>query len=64
MFGEGGDVTAGLDVGVLAFGAPGAKTIKVFSAKKDIQGNRKDLGLACDEKRYDHLVCWRLYRGG
>ncbi|PWK65340.1 VWA domain-containing protein [Aminobacter sp. AP02] len=48
--GERGDVTAVLDAGVLAVSAPGAKTIKVFSAKKDIQGQRKDFGLGYDEK--------------
>ncbi|WP_395448090.1 hypothetical protein ACHMW7_24850 [Aminobacter sp. UC22_36] len=53
--GERGDVTAILDAGVLAISAPGAKTIKVFSAKKDIQGNRKDFGLAYDEKHQTTL---------
>lgn len=53
--GERGDVTAVLDAGVLAISAPGAKTIKVFSAKKDIQGNRKDFGLAYDEKHQTTL---------
>lgn len=53
--GERGDVTAVLDAGVLAVSAPGAKTIKVFSAKKDIQGERKDFGLAYDEKHQTTL---------
>ena len=53
--GESGDVTAVLDAGVLAVSAPGAKTIKVFSAKKDIQGERKDFGLAYDEKHQTTL---------
>lgn len=38
-----------LDAGVLAVSAPGAYQIQVVSAKKDIQGNRKDFGNAYSE---------------
>lgn len=47
--GESGGVTVVLDAGVLAITAPGAKSIKVFSAKKDIQGERKEFGYGFDE---------------
>jgi len=46
--GENKDVTVVLDAGVLAIAAPGAKDIKVFSAKKDIQGQRKEFGYGFD----------------
>ena len=44
--GEAKDVVAVLNAGVLAISAPGATMIKVFEAKKDIQGNRKEFGYA------------------
>ncbi|MCA0278591.1 MAG: VWA domain-containing protein [Proteobacteria bacterium] len=53
--GEAGDVTAVLDAGVLAIDAPGAKEIRVYSAKKDIQGNRKEFGYAYDQKHQTTL---------
>ncbi|MEW9837209.1 hypothetical protein [Mesorhizobium marinum] len=46
--GEAKDVTVVLDAGVLAITAPGAKDIKVFAAKKDIQGQRKEFGYGFD----------------
>lgn len=46
--GEAGDVTANLDAGVLAITAPGARNINVFSATKDIQGERKQFGYGFD----------------
>ncbi|MER9527271.1 VWA domain-containing protein [Mesorhizobium sp. M0292] len=39
------DVKVTLDAGVLVMSAPGAYSIEVLSSKKDIQGNRKALGL-------------------
>ncbi|MEO5321807.1 VWA domain-containing protein [Mesorhizobium sp. CC13] len=53
--GEAGDVTAVLDAGVLAIDAPGARQIRVYSAKKDIQGNRKDFGYTYDQKHQTTL---------
>ncbi len=53
--GEAGEVTAVLDAGVLAIDAPGAKEIRVYSAKKDIQGNRKNFGYAYDQKHQTTL---------
>ena len=38
------EVDAPLNAGVIAITAPGAKLIEIFAAKKDIQGNRKQLG--------------------
>lgn len=46
--GEAKDVTAVLNAGVLVITAPGAKGIKVFEAKKDIQGERKQFGYGFD----------------
>lgn len=43
--GEVKDVKVTLDAGVLVMSAPGAYSIEVLSSKKDIQGNRKALGL-------------------
>ncbi|ESY56129.1 MULTISPECIES: VWA domain-containing protein [unclassified Mesorhizobium] len=40
------DVKVTLDAGVLVMSAPGAYSIEVLSSKKDIQGNRKALGLS------------------
>ncbi len=48
-------MTAVLDAGVLAIDAPGAKEIRVYSAKKDIQGNRKNFGYAYDQKHQTTL---------
>jgi Ca-activated chloride channel homolog len=53
--GEAKDITAFLDAGVLAISAPGAKHIEVFEAKKDIEGNRKSVGYAYDEKHQTTL---------
>jgi Ca-activated chloride channel family protein len=41
--GELADVTVTLNAGVLAITAPGANFIEIFSAQKDIQGNRKSV---------------------
>ncbi len=46
--GEAKDITAILDAGVLVITAPGARSIKVFAAKKDIQGERKQFGYGFD----------------
>jgi len=46
--GEAKDVTVVLGAGVLVIAAPGAKNINVFSAAKDIQGERKDFGYGFD----------------
>ncbi|ESY00090.1 VWA domain-containing protein [Mesorhizobium sp. LNJC405B00] len=43
--GDNQDVKVTLDSGVLVMSAPGAYSIEVLSSKKDIQGNRKALGL-------------------
>ncbi len=43
--GESQDIKVTLDAGVLAMSAPGAYSIEILSSKKDIQGNRKALGL-------------------
>lgn len=53
--GESGEVTAVLGAGVLAIDAPGAKQIRVFAAKKDVQGNRQDFGYAYDQKHQTTL---------
>lgn len=53
--GEGGSVTAVIDAGVLAISAPGARWIKVFSASKDIQGDRKEFGSAWSDKHQTTL---------
>ncbi|WP_269933344.1 vWA domain-containing protein [Aminobacter sp. HY435] len=53
--GEASDVTAVLGAGVLAIDAPGAKEIRVYGAKKDIQGNRKDFGYGYDQKHQTTL---------
>jgi len=42
--GEARNVDAALNAGVLAVSAPGAKFIEVLTAKKDLQGNRKQFG--------------------
>ena len=46
--GETKNVTAVLDAGILVITAPGAKDIKVFAAKKDIQGERQEFGYGFD----------------
>ena len=46
--GESKDVTAVLNAGVLVISAPGAKDIKVFAARKNIQGERKEFGYGFD----------------
>ncbi|RWN01201.1 MAG: VWA domain-containing protein [Mesorhizobium sp.] len=48
--GEHQDVKIAINAGVLAITAPGASKIEIFDAKKDINGNRKSLGYAYDEK--------------
>ncbi|RWK39520.1 VWA domain-containing protein [Mesorhizobium sp.] len=48
--GEHQDVKIAVNAGVLAITAPGASKIEIFDAKKDIDGNRKSLGYAFDEK--------------
>ncbi|TIQ86177.1 MAG: hypothetical protein E5X44_25985, partial [Mesorhizobium sp.] len=48
--GEHQDVKIAINAGVLAITAPGASKIEIFDAKKDINGNRKSLGYAFDEK--------------
>ncbi|MEW6629829.1 MAG: VWA domain-containing protein [Pseudomonadota bacterium] len=44
--GESQDVKVALGAGVLAMSAPGAYSIELFAAKKDIDGKRKSLGLS------------------
>ncbi|UVK38699.1 VWA domain-containing protein [Mesorhizobium sp. AR10] len=48
--GEFQDVKVAMNAGVLAITAPGASKIEVFEAKKDINGKRKSLGYAYDQK--------------
>ena len=60
--GETKDVTAILEAGVLVVSAPGAKDIKVFAAKKDIQGERKQFGYGFDERASDDAAGRRLRR--
>ena len=48
--GEFQDVKIAMNAGVLAITAPGASKIEIFEAKKDINGNRKSLGYAYDQK--------------
>jgi Ca-activated chloride channel family protein len=48
--GETKQVTAVLDAGVLSVTAPGARSIKVFAAEKDAQGERKQFGYGFDGK--------------
>ncbi|WP_192181817.1 vWA domain-containing protein [Mesorhizobium amorphae] len=48
--GEFQDVKVALDAGVLAITAPGASKIEIFEMEKDINGNRKSLGYAYDQK--------------
>ena len=48
--GEHQDLNIPLNAGVLAITAPGASKIEIFEAKKDINGKRKSLGYAYDEK--------------
>ncbi|SJM29110.1 vWA domain-containing protein [Mesorhizobium delmotii] len=48
--GEHQDLKIAIDAGVLAITAPGASKIEIFDPKKDINGNRKSLGYAYDEK--------------
>lgn len=53
--GERVDVKVVLGAGVLAISAPGGKFIQVFSAAKDIQGNRKEFGYAYAENHQTTL---------
>lgn len=48
--GEFRDVKVAMNAGVLAVTAPGASKIEIFETKKDINGNRKSLGYAYDQK--------------
>jgi Ca-activated chloride channel family protein len=48
--GEFQDVKIAMNAGVLAITAPGASKIEIFETKKDINGNRKSLGYAYDQK--------------
>jgi Ca-activated chloride channel family protein len=48
--GEFQDVKIAMNAGVLAITAPGASKIEIFETKKDINGNRKSLGYAFDQK--------------
>jgi Ca-activated chloride channel homolog len=48
--GELQDVKVALNAGVLAITAPGASKIEIFEMEKDINGNRKSLGYAYDQK--------------
>ncbi|RWN51303.1 VWA domain-containing protein [Mesorhizobium sp.] len=48
--GEHQDLKIAINAGVLAITAPGASKIEIFHPKKDINGNRKSLGYAYDEK--------------
>ncbi|MER8830480.1 VWA domain-containing protein [Mesorhizobium sp. M0938] len=48
--GENQDLKITINAGVLAITAPGASKIEIFEAKKDVNGNRKSLGYAYDEK--------------
>ncbi|RWN62999.1 VWA domain-containing protein [Mesorhizobium sp.] len=48
--GEHQDLKIAINAGVLAITAPAASKIEIFDAKKDINGNRKSLGYAYDEK--------------
>ncbi|SIT56488.1 von Willebrand factor type A [Mesorhizobium prunaredense] len=48
--GEHKDLKIAINAGVLAITAPGASKIEIFDPKKDINGNRKSLGYAYDEK--------------
>ncbi|RWF86475.1 MAG: hypothetical protein EOQ36_17180, partial [Mesorhizobium sp.] len=48
--GEHQDLKVAINAGVLAITAPGASKIEIFDPKKDVNGNRKSLGYAYDEK--------------
>ena len=48
--GEHQDLKIAMNAGVLAITAPGTSKIEIFEAKKDINGNRKSLGYAYDQK--------------
>ncbi|RWQ62934.1 VWA domain-containing protein [Mesorhizobium sp.] len=48
--GENQDLKIAINAGVLAIAAPGASKIEIFDPKKDVNGNRKSLGYAYDEK--------------
>ncbi|PTE11312.1 vWA domain-containing protein [Mesorhizobium helmanticense] len=48
--GEHQDMKIAMNAGVLAITAPGTSKIEIFEARKDINGNRKSLGYAYDEK--------------
>ena len=53
--GERADVSVNLNAGVLAISAPGANRIDIKDAKKDIQGNRRDVSGAYGIEHQDTL---------
>ncbi len=58
--GEAVDVAVPLNAGVLFIDAPGASWIEVFTAKKDIQGNRTSLSGVYDVTFESHAAGGRL----
>ncbi|WP_421914435.1 vWA domain-containing protein [Mesorhizobium sp.] len=48
--GEHQDLKIAMNAGVLAITAPGAEKIEIFDPKKDVNGNRKSIGYAYDQK--------------
>ena len=54
--GEAGDVNVTLNAGVLAVDAPGADGFKIYEAKKNIQGERKQVTYAFGEKMQTTLA--------
>ncbi|GLQ76926.1 hypothetical protein GCM10007881_04420 [Mesorhizobium huakuii] len=50
------DVSVTLNAGVLAVDAPGADGFKIYEAKKNIQGERKQVTYAYGEKMQTTLV--------
>ncbi|UDL92161.1 VWA domain-containing protein [Mesorhizobium sp. PAMC28654] len=48
--GEHQELKVAMNAGVLAITAPGAEKIEIFEQKKDINGNRKSVGYAYDQK--------------
>lgn len=53
--GEMQEVTVNLDAGVLAVTAPGAYSVEILDAKKDIQGNRKTISTQFGAEMQDTL---------
>ena len=48
--GESQDLKVVMNAGMLAISAPGASKIEIFEAKKDMNGSRKSVGYAYDQK--------------